>query len=213
MKSQKNVLWNSIDDTNKAHIYFYSPIPFVKKSADSKIGIETKGQGEHGISYCTPSVHQNKDQNDRNEYRYQLIKPVLPISFGKKQALDMMHHLDSICLKNGVEYLHKDYKPNKLDSIIKSLKIDATIEINEGERHLTLLSAADSLLLRYKNKGKTEEWLKGFLSEINQQLCHPQPLPYNELNEIWNSALEYVNRKESARGSQSRKMIMIRRRI
>ena len=53
----------------------------------------------------------------------------------------MMHHLDSICRKHGVEYLHKDHRSKKLDSIIKSLKIDATIEINEGERHLTLLSA------------------------------------------------------------------------
>ena len=47
----------------------------------------------------------------------------------------MMHHLDSICRKHGVEYLHKDHRSEKLDSIIKSLKIDATIEINEGERH------------------------------------------------------------------------------
>ena len=117
----------------------------------------------------------------------------------------MMHHLDSICLKHGVEYLHKDHKSKKLDSIIKSLKIDPTIEIDEGERHLTLLSAADSLLLRYRNKGKTEKWLKKFLSDINQQLCHPQPLPYSELNEIWNSALEYVNRIESARGPKSQR--------
>ena len=104
-----------LDDTNRAHIYFYSPIPFVKKSADSKTGIEIKGLGEHGMSNCTPSVHQNKDQNDSNEHRYQMIKPVLPVSLERKQALDMMYHLDSICLKNGVEYLHRDHKSNKLN--------------------------------------------------------------------------------------------------
>ena len=114
-----------------------------------------------------------------------MIKLILPISLERKQALDMMHHLDSICLKNGVEYLHKDHKSNK---------IDPTIEIGEGERHMTLLSAADSLLLRYRNKGKTEEHLKNFILEINQQLCSPEPLPENEIDEIWNSALEYVNR-------------------
>ena len=97
-----------LDDRNRAHIYFYSPIPFVKKSADSKTGIEIKGLGEHGISICTPSIHQNKDHNDSNEYRYQLIKPVLPVSLERKQALDMMYHLDSIYLQNGVEYLHRD---------------------------------------------------------------------------------------------------------
>ena len=201
--AEKFIVEQHLDDKNKAHIYFYSLIPFPKKSADIKTGIEAKGEGEHGISYCTPSIHQNKDQSDSKEYRYQIIKLVLPISLERKQALDMMHHLDSICRKHGVEYLHKDHRSNKLNSIIKSLKIDHTIEINEGERHLTLLSAADSLLLRYRNKGKTEKWLKGFLSDINQQLCHPQPLPYSELNQIWNSALEYVNRIESARGPKS----------
>ena len=203
--AEQFIVEQHLDDKNKAHIYFYSPIPFPKKSADIKIGIETKGEAEHGISYCTPSVHQNKDQSDSKEYRYQLIKLVLPISFDRKQAIDMMHHLDSICRKHGVEYLHKDHRSKKLDSIIKSLKIDATIEINEGERHLTLLSAADSLLLRYRNKAKTEKWLRGFLSDINQQLCHAQPLPYSELNQIWNSALEYVNRIESARGPKSQR--------
>ena len=84
-----------------------------------------------------------------------------------------------------------------MSSIIKSLKIDSTIEIDEGERHQTLLSAADSLLLRYKNRGKTQEWLRKFLSEINKRLCHPQPLPDDEIEKIWNSALEYINRKKN----------------
>ncbi len=191
--AEKFIVEQHLDDKNRAHIYFYSPIPFPKKSAD-KTGIEVKGEGEHGISNCAPSIHQNKEQNDHKEHRYQLIKPVVPVSLERKQALDMMRHIDSICLKNGTQYLHKDYKTNKLNSITTSLKIDSIIEINEGERHQILLSAADSLLLRYRNKGKTEEWLRKFLSEINQKLCHPQPLPTDELDEIWNSALGYVNR-------------------
>ena len=102
-KNRIYLLWSRhLDDRNRAHIYFYSPIPFVKKSADSKTGIEIKGLGEHRISICTPSIHQNKDHNDSNEYRYQLIKPVLPVSLERKQALDMMYHLDSIYLQNGV---------------------------------------------------------------------------------------------------------------
>lgn len=192
--AEKFIVEQHLDDKNRAHVYFYSPIPFVKKSADTKTGIEVKGEGEHGISNCTCSVHQNKDQSKDNQYRYQMIKLILPISLDRKLALDLMHHIDSICLKYGVEYLHKDYKTNKLNSIIKSLKIDPAIEIGEGERHQTLLSAADSLLLRYRNRGKTEKWLKNFLSEINQQLCHPEQLPDDELNEIWNSALEYVSK-------------------
>jgi putative DNA primase/helicase len=199
--AEKFIVEQHTDDKTRAHIYFYSPIPFVKKSADSKTGIEVKGEGEHGISNCASSIHQNKDPNDRKEHRYQLIKPVVPVSLERKQALDMMRHIDSICLKYGVEYLHKNYKHNKLNSIITSLKIDPTIEICEGTRHQTLLSAADSLLLRYRNKGKTEEDLKMFLSEINLRLCNPQPLPEDEVNEIWNSALEFVNRLNSAPNS------------
>jgi len=106
----------------------------------------------------------------------------------------MMHHLDSICLKNRVEYLHRDHESNKLNPIIKSLKIDPTVEMGEGERHLTLLSAADSLLLRYRNKGKSVEDLKKFFFDMNQQLCHPESLPEDELNEIWDSALRFVDR-------------------
>jgi hypothetical protein len=47
------------DNTTKAHIAFYSPVPFPKKSADSKTGIEVKGLGEHGIICCSPSVHKD----------------------------------------------------------------------------------------------------------------------------------------------------------
>jgi hypothetical protein len=77
--AEKFIVEQHVDDRNRAHIYFYSPLPFVKKSADSKTGIETKGLGEHGISNCPPSIHQNKDRNDINEYRYQMIKPSLYI--------------------------------------------------------------------------------------------------------------------------------------
>jgi putative DNA primase/helicase len=202
--AEKFIVEQHLDDKSRAHIYFYSTIPFVKKSADSKTGIETKGHGEHGISNCAPSIHQNGNSDNRNEYRYQIIKLILPITLERKQAMEMMHHLDSICLKNGVSYLHKDQKSNKLNPIIKSLKIDPTIVIEEGERHQTLLSGADSLLLRYRHKGKTEEWLKNFLSEINRQLCHPEPLPNDELDEIWNSALEYVSQIRSKHNSDSR---------
>jgi putative DNA primase/helicase len=202
--AEKFIVEQHQDDKSRAHIYFYSAIPFVKKSADSKTGIEIKGRGEHGISNCAPSIHQNKNSNDHNEYRYQIIKLILPITLERKQALEMMHHLDSICLKNGVNYLRKDQKSNKLNPIIKLLKIDPTIVIEEGERHQTLLSAADSLLLRYRDKGKTEERLKNFLSEINRQLCHPEPLPNDELDEIWNSALDYVSQIRNKHNSDLR---------
>ena len=54
------------DDPNKAHFYLYSPRPLAKKSSDLNLSptgisgipaVEVKGDGEHGIIFCTPSPH------------------------------------------------------------------------------------------------------------------------------------------------------------
>src|SRR5215211_7383052 len=47
------------DDTNRAHIYFISPIPFPSKGTDTNIGIEVKGEGTHGLIFVSPSIHKN----------------------------------------------------------------------------------------------------------------------------------------------------------
>ncbi len=58
------------DNLSKAHLYFYSEYPFKKKSSDvlkfkDKIknneipAIEVKGLGEHGIAFCSPSLHKD----------------------------------------------------------------------------------------------------------------------------------------------------------
>ena len=67
------VEWHK-DNPDKAHVYFYSPRPFAKKSSDvcnddmqpnietlsNKIpAFEVKALGEHGIMFCTPSLHKN----------------------------------------------------------------------------------------------------------------------------------------------------------
>ena len=41
--SNKLLIEQHKDNPQKAHIYFYSPIPFPKKNADSIIGLEVKG--------------------------------------------------------------------------------------------------------------------------------------------------------------------------
>jgi hypothetical protein len=74
------------DDLDKAHICFYSEIPFVKKSPDGIIGIEVKSAGEHGISFCCPSIHKNKDPADTETHRYEIIGTLEPITLTKLQA-------------------------------------------------------------------------------------------------------------------------------
>jgi hypothetical protein len=44
------------DNPGKAHLYFYSPIPFPKKSSDAILGLEVKGIGEHGIMHYEHSA-------------------------------------------------------------------------------------------------------------------------------------------------------------
>jgi putative DNA primase/helicase len=61
------------DAPEKAHIYIYSQKPFAKKSSDKRSdatfntklenndipAIEVKSDGQHGIFFCTPSIHKN----------------------------------------------------------------------------------------------------------------------------------------------------------
>jgi P4 family phage/plasmid primase-like protien len=190
--SSKTLIEQHKDDPDRAHIYFYSPIPFVKKSPDSIIGIEVKSAGEHGISFCCPSIHQNKDRADTNIHRYEIIGTLEPIALTASQAIELMQHINRICLKFGVKYLDKDRRISRMIPMIQQLTVDPDIRILQGERHLTLLAVADSLLLRHLKKGKTEGQLKEFFARINYELCDPDPLPEHEINAIWQSAIEFV---------------------
>ena len=58
--------------------------------------------------------------------------------------------------------------------------------IPEGQRHITMLSFADSLLIKHRNK-KSKEDLKTFFLLVNDNICL-SPLPKNEINSIWKSA-------------------------
>ncbi len=182
------------DDLDRAHICFYSPIPFVKKSLDSIIGIEVKSEGEHGIPFCCPSIHKNKDLGDTNIHRYEIIRTFQPVTLTISQATELMQHINRICLKFGVQYLDKDTRISRMKPMIQQLTIDPRIRIHQGERHSTLLSVANSLLLRHQTNGKTDVQLKNFFIQMNITLCDPEPLPEDEINQIWKSATEYVSR-------------------
>jgi P4 family phage/plasmid primase-like protien len=193
--AQKFLVEQHKDNLEKAHVYFYSPIAFPQKSFDSKLGIEVKGLGEHGITYCACSIHQSKNPQDRIEHRYEIYGvPNAPITLSLKQSVEMIQHIDRICTMHGINYLKKDNRISRLKPMIKSLILDPTIKISEGERHLTLLSTADSILLMHRDKGITEENLKTFFMKMNRTLCIPFPLPDWEVEEIWNSAIEFTNR-------------------
>jgi hypothetical protein len=137
-------------------------------------------KGEHGIIYCSCSIHQNKNPEDKNEHRYEITGvPKVPVALSMKQSIELIQHIDQICKKYGIDYLKKESKLSTLKPMIKTLSLDPMVKISEGERHLTLLSAAYSLLITHLNKKRSEE-LKDFFMSINQYLCE-SPLPYSAM--------------------------------
>jgi putative DNA primase/helicase len=186
--AQKFLVEQHKDNTDKAHIYFYSPIPFPKKSPDSILGLEVKGLGEHGIVYCSPSTH-------KNGYPYEIIGTIQPITLNTIQARELVQHLNQICIEYGVQYLDKvSIIDRSLKDMVKTLTINHTIKVHLGQRHSTLISLADSLLFNHLAGGKkNESQLKNFFDRVNEELCDP-PLSWVERDSIWESALDFVDR-------------------
>ena len=149
--AEKTIVEQHKDELHRAHIYFYSPILFPQKSADSILGIEIKSRGDHGIMFVSPSVH-------KNGFNYEIIGSAKePLHLCSQQAIELMRHIDNVCSRYGLKYLEKEENKiltERLKKIIKILQLEQEFQyiINEGQRHMTMLSLADSLLIHHKNK-------------------------------------------------------------
>jgi hypothetical protein len=116
--AEKFLVEQHLDNQNKGHIYFYSPVSFAGKSSDIRLissnisttstttedildgkipAFEVKGQGRHGISFCTPSIHKDGSP-------YEIIGALQPITLNEKQAEELQQHLYDICKKYGIRY-------------------------------------------------------------------------------------------------------------
>jgi P4 family phage/plasmid primase-like protien len=183
------------DDTNKCHIFFYSEIPFVKKSSDMAVigsnnnreeevpAFEVKGQGTHGIAYCTPSIHKNGEH-------YEIIGTKEPISLGSKPANELMQHLDNICRRYGLQYLENDNGNGK--SLIPTTELfkDNFVIYKDHNRHLALLRAMDSLISHNASILSLEE-IKELAYKWNQKHCVP-PKEDREFEKDWKDATKYI---------------------
>jgi hypothetical protein len=156
------------DNLTKAHLYFYSEYPFNKKSSDvlkykDKIrdeeipAIEVKGQSEHGIAFCSPSLH-------KDGHPYEIL--------GETKE-------PKTCGKEVEERLFNIYKKYALNSYEKEQKIpieklfEDTFVILEGHnRHEGLLRAMESLIFRNKEI-LSKEKIKDLAYEWNQEHCNP----------------------------------------
>ena len=112
--AEKTIVEQHKDELHRAHIYFYSSIPFPQKTSDSILGIEVKSRGEHGIMFVSPSIH-------KNGLNYEIIGSAKePLLLRSSQAIALMRHIDNICIKNGIKYLEKE-KNKILTELLKKI--------------------------------------------------------------------------------------------
>lgn len=187
------------DNTSKAHIYFISEIPFPKKSSDvgkpaltAKLSsgeipsFEVKGQGTHGIAYCTPSIH-------RDGQPYEIVGNPDPEVLNVETAKQLEQHLDNICKRYGLHYLDGE-EGHGNQSLTKRLKLweEDTIIYQGNNRHGGFLACCDSLLVKYPGEDITI--LKKFAELKNQKMCVP-PLPQSDVDSIWKQAVDWSAKK------------------
>jgi hypothetical protein len=181
-----------LDDLTRGHLWVYSPIIFPKKSPDAIIGIEVKSLGSHGVIVSVPCIHSNG-------HRIESIGLAEPITWSKEEAFKMLLHIDTICKKYSVPYLDRNGNSstsslsNTLRYMIKSLTIDPSVKIHDGQRHHTMISIANSILFRHTTT-TSHDRLREFFMQINDKLCKPYSLPENEITKIWEDALEFVSK-------------------
>lgn len=187
------------DAPNKAHIYIRSTKPFKKKSSDKvnsesvdKIeadeipAIEVKGLGEHGIMFCSPSIH-------KNGYPYQIIGTKEPALCDEFEI-----HIDNICKKYRILYLEQrsdnvNYQSNNNCVIPIEDLFKPNAKIYEGHnRHEALLRVAESLIQRNKNILSWEQ-IKKMVYDWNQGHCIP-PLNDKEFERQCKDALKFTTK-------------------
>ncbi|TVP40183.1 phage/plasmid primase, P4 family [Candidatus Nitrosocosmicus arcticus] len=186
------------DDLNSLHIYFFSPIPFPTKGADTKLGLEVKGSIEgNGYMASSPTMHSEG-------HRWEILGTNEPPKLTKVQAIEMLQHINIICRKHGLEYIDRNNGSTitKLRKAIKTLEIDDKngVVINEGERHSALVSIANSILFNHLLEHMSNiEKLKQFFYEINEKCCTPNPLPRVEMDSIWECSTNFVVKNKNFR--------------
>ncbi|MBA3749317.1 MAG: bifunctional DNA primase/polymerase [Nitrosopumilus sp.] len=175
------------DDKSKAHFYFYSNHVFSKKSADANKlkdeidtneipAIEVKGLGQHGVAYCSPSVH-------KNGYNYEIIGTLEPKTCGKgvEDLLFKIYKKYGLCIDN----------ESKIP--IEKLFDDDFVVCRGHNRHEALLRIMTSLIKRNKPILGLEQ-IKKMSYALNEKKCIP-PLEDNEFEKQWKCAIKFIDRK------------------
>lgn len=175
----------------KAHFYFYTHKPMPKKSSDAtnmdlleKINkneipaLEMKGDGTHGIMYCTPSPHKDGS----NYYIIGKVEPMILDEIGKV--------INQIC----DEYSLGRGKDNLVP--MNMLMSDDTRILEGSNRHEAIMRYAESILRKLHN-GKVhleESIFHDIIKAKNNRMCSP-PLSDDEVENQIDCAKRYIAEK------------------
>ena len=175
----KNTLVEQHPNTlDKAHFYFYTHKPMPKKSSDvvnlellEKINkneipaLEMKGDGTHGIMYCTPSPH--KDGSN-----YLILGTVTPMILD--DIGDVINKIcDDFSLGRGND--------NKVP--IQMLTKDDTRVLEGSNRHEAIMRYAESIIRKLHNGHVflEESIFNDIIYAKNKRMCSP-PLDESEVD-------------------------------
>lgn len=183
-KLAKSTIVEQHANKGTAHAYVYTTIPMFKKSSDSTNAklqqqmnnneipaIELKGEGKHGIMYCTPSPH--KDGSN-----YEILGTLEPAIMDKIGKV-----VTTICEDYGLGIGDDGKVPMKL------LMNSETKIIAGHNRHEAIMRYAESILRRFPKM--SEEEFDDMVMLKNKRMCDP-PLDEEELEKQKECAVNFI---------------------
>jgi hypothetical protein len=205
--AEKYIVEQHRDNLNKAHVLFYSEIPFTGKSNDANAiddfdtqfrnnevpALEIKGLGVHGIVYCTPSVH-------KDGFPYEIIGVQIPEVLSKKAADEMMQHIDDICRKYGLHYLENKTNNDVNGRNISQLPIadvfNLDLKTTEGNnRHLRDMRIMESLIFKLRDRMSLDQ-IKTVAKAFTDLVCIP-PKDEEYFEQDWKDAVKFIEEKDA----------------
>lgn len=183
------------DNKEKVHIYFITEKPVKNRggicgfrdpnqNTEEIPSIEVKSEGKSYV-VCSPSVH-------KNGFKYEIIGTKKP----KVMNLDETDHFESQISQIYDKYSKKGGNICSNGQIPTDELFKDGFIVSIGNRHLQLLRAMESLLIRY-SKYLTLEKIKELSRTWNNIHCSP-PLDDNEFEKQWKCALDFVDKNIKA---------------
>jgi hypothetical protein len=188
--SQKTIVEQHKDDTDRAHVYYIVEKPLTKKSGIGiKQGneenryeipaIEVKSEGRHGTMIASPSIH-------KNGHPYEIIGTKEPMVLNIEQAEKLERVINKIYNKYSAKI---DSKSNQI--IISDLYDDKFVVYEGNNRHLQVLRFCESEFIR-SNRQLTFDELLARATTWNEKHCR-RPLSLDDVKKLVKQAKDWIS--------------------